>query len=276
MAIIKNQVVNAGGNPIMLQGLAANIPVAGIIGRLYVTTDTLIIYRDNGTIWEEVSAGGGNVPNLQQVTDAGSSIQNGDYTGNLNPSGVNFSWYDSNEGLYYNSSLTANQLNLVYNGNYIVAENGIIVISKDDGTYMHIQPSGIKNNINSPTLLYSTDGNYFDINVFASGSYTPTLATIINVTAIALAQAYYSKIKDIVTCTVLISLQPTFVLASTLFTITVPFTITDAVIGLFVGGVDVVATGNVSYNSPNSVVCTMQSKDVMNRGYSITFTYKTN
>jgi len=72
---VNNFVVNGGGNPIMLQGLAAAIPVAGIIGRLYVATDTLVIYRDNGSVWEVVGGGGSGTPSLQDVCNVSSFFE---------------------------------------------------------------------------------------------------------------------------------------------------------------------------------------------------------
>ena len=42
---------------LLQQGLAANRPAAGIVGRLYYSTDTLILDRDTGTVWEEKARG---------------------------------------------------------------------------------------------------------------------------------------------------------------------------------------------------------------------------
>jgi hypothetical protein len=39
----------------------ANRPAAGFIGRLFISTDTFEIYRDNGTTWDLISGGGGGV-----------------------------------------------------------------------------------------------------------------------------------------------------------------------------------------------------------------------
>jgi len=39
------------------QGLDADKPTAGVAGRLYFATDTKILYRDNGTAWEEILRG---------------------------------------------------------------------------------------------------------------------------------------------------------------------------------------------------------------------------
>lgn len=56
---ITNAVENSGGIPSMLSGDTLNsAPSPGIVGRMYVTLDTLLWYRDNGTNWELV----GNIP----------------------------------------------------------------------------------------------------------------------------------------------------------------------------------------------------------------------
>lgn len=44
---------------VILKGIAASIPSAGIPGRVYFATDTDVVYRDNGTTWDSVITGGG-------------------------------------------------------------------------------------------------------------------------------------------------------------------------------------------------------------------------
>lgn len=43
--------------PAIISGTFAAIPAAGIVGRLYLTTDTNLIYRDTGTAWAELMNG---------------------------------------------------------------------------------------------------------------------------------------------------------------------------------------------------------------------------
>ena len=47
-------VENLGGSPSMQQDVFANIPAAGNAGAVFIATDTKIIYRDNGTSWDEI------------------------------------------------------------------------------------------------------------------------------------------------------------------------------------------------------------------------------
>ncbi|MEW6423187.1 MAG: hypothetical protein AB1523_00325 [Bacillota bacterium] len=48
------RIKNSGNTPSIQAGLDAAKPAAGTAGRLYVATDTQIIYRDTGTAWQKV------------------------------------------------------------------------------------------------------------------------------------------------------------------------------------------------------------------------------
>jgi len=58
---IYNYVTNQKGSPALYSDVLANRPAAGFIGRLFISTDTFEIYRDNGTTWDLISGGGGGV-----------------------------------------------------------------------------------------------------------------------------------------------------------------------------------------------------------------------
>ena len=47
--------LNAGATPSIQSGTFASIPAAGVEGRLYLTSDTKLLYRDSGTSWEIIS-----------------------------------------------------------------------------------------------------------------------------------------------------------------------------------------------------------------------------
>jgi hypothetical protein len=53
---LANRIVNAGSVPSIQAGPDAEKPAPGTAGRLYVATDTQIIYRDTGTAWQKVGA----------------------------------------------------------------------------------------------------------------------------------------------------------------------------------------------------------------------------
>jgi len=58
---IYNYVSNQKGSPALYSDILANRPAAGFLGRLFISTDTLEIYRDTGTAWALISGGGGSV-----------------------------------------------------------------------------------------------------------------------------------------------------------------------------------------------------------------------
>ncbi|AEE95796.1 hypothetical protein [Mahella australiensis] len=49
-------VANAGSAPSIQAGTDNGKPASGIVGRIYIATDTQIIYRDTGTVWAKVGA----------------------------------------------------------------------------------------------------------------------------------------------------------------------------------------------------------------------------
>jgi len=67
-----SSVLNQFGSPSINSNTLANRPTFGQPGRLFVSTDTLAIYRDTGAAWDNLTAGGGTIGTLQQVTTLGS------------------------------------------------------------------------------------------------------------------------------------------------------------------------------------------------------------
>ncbi len=52
-------ILNQLGSPSLNSNTFANRPAAGQVGRLFISTDTLAIYRDNGTSWDQIGGGAG-------------------------------------------------------------------------------------------------------------------------------------------------------------------------------------------------------------------------
>ena len=78
------QVINNGNAPSLQEGTQAGSPAAGNTGAIYITTDTLAIYRDNGTSWDLVkpaqtgdvsSPAGSGVTTLATVATAGTNTK---------------------------------------------------------------------------------------------------------------------------------------------------------------------------------------------------------
>jgi hypothetical protein len=73
-------VLNQFGSPSLNSNTFANRPAAGQTGRLFVSTDTLVLYRDNGSSWQVVSATG-STQNLEQTTTNGNTSTKGIFLG---------------------------------------------------------------------------------------------------------------------------------------------------------------------------------------------------
>jgi len=61
---IYNYVTNQKGSPAIWSDVLAARPPAGFIGRLFVSTDTFEIYRDNGITWDLIGGPGGPTINI--------------------------------------------------------------------------------------------------------------------------------------------------------------------------------------------------------------------
>ncbi|RZA06460.1 MAG: hypothetical protein EOP11_10355, partial [Proteobacteria bacterium] len=72
---------NTGGVPALRANTYANIGAAGTAGRLFVSTDSLTLYRDNGTSWDIIGAAGAG-SSLSGVT-GGTGLTGGGTSGNV-------------------------------------------------------------------------------------------------------------------------------------------------------------------------------------------------
>jgi hypothetical protein len=59
MITLDLSILNQKGTPMFNSDLFANRPAAGIVGRIFISTDTNVLYRDNGTTWSLLGGGGG-------------------------------------------------------------------------------------------------------------------------------------------------------------------------------------------------------------------------
>lgn len=189
MTIIKNAVVNAGGNPIMLQGLLINRPNFGVIGRLFVSTDTLVIYRDTGTAWVVLGAVS-STPNLNQVLTIG------------------------------NQSATTVQIISVQAGGQIILQSQVIAGSlyTSQNNFGNTQSVTIAGN----NLQYQNNASYYNLTfpskngTFAvttdlptSGNYIPVLTPQNNCTSVTLISAVYSNINNVLNVNIVMDIKPT-------------------------------------------------------------------
>jgi len=60
MIVLDLSILNQKGTPMFNSDLTANRPAAGIVGRIFIATDSPFgIFRDTGTAWDQVSSAGG-------------------------------------------------------------------------------------------------------------------------------------------------------------------------------------------------------------------------
>jgi hypothetical protein len=83
-------ILNQLGSPSINSNTFANRPAAGQTGRLFVSTDTFEIYRDNGTGWDLIGG-----PGSSTVTGSGATGQVTYWTGTNTVSGENALFWDA-------------------------------------------------------------------------------------------------------------------------------------------------------------------------------------
>ena len=98
MIVLDLSILNQKGTPMFYSDIFANRPNFGIVGRIFISTDTAAIYRDTGTAWDLIS----------DATGAGTNIYNSDgtLTGNRTVSSGNFS-LTFNPATTFDTTLTA-------------------------------------------------------------------------------------------------------------------------------------------------------------------------
>lgn len=128
---INNDVTNYGGVPSAGAGLLANRPAAGVVGRLFIGTDTNILYRDTGSTWATIGGAGG-------ITGSGAAGQATFWTGASAISGDNaFFWDNTNKRLGINTTTPGVRLDI--HGTGVIAQfNG----TTTNNAYLDFQNAG--------------------------------------------------------------------------------------------------------------------------------------
>jgi hypothetical protein len=107
-------ILNQLGSPSINSNTFANRPAAGQTGRLFVSTDTFEIYRDNGTTWDLISGGGGG------ITGSGTATQVAYFTGaSAIGSSSNLYWDNTNIRLGIGTSTPGVRLDVHGTGNML-------------------------------------------------------------------------------------------------------------------------------------------------------------
>jgi hypothetical protein len=91
--LINSGVINYGGLPSGGSGLLAARPAAGVVGRIYIASDSALLYRDTGSAWVTIGGAGG-------PSGSGAAGQATFWTGASVISGDNaFFWDNTNKRL---------------------------------------------------------------------------------------------------------------------------------------------------------------------------------
>jgi len=157
-----SSVLNQFGSPSINSNTLANRPAFGQVGRLFVSTDTLAIYRDTGTAWDNLTSPGGS-QNLQQVTTIG----------NTTDQGINVL---SNSGLYVTSDGTTTNRPTTYPfATYSVGFNVLKSSYNVNDTNINVAAI-LQSNINID--VSSTKNTFFNANFSNLDLKIPTGSTL--------------------------------------------------------------------------------------------------
>jgi len=111
MITLDLSILNQKGTPMFYSDLTANIPAAGIAGRIFIATDSPYgIFRDTGSAWVQIAGTGGGGGG---ISGSGSATQIAFWTGATAISGSNNLWWDSTSSyLGINTNAPGNPLDV--------------------------------------------------------------------------------------------------------------------------------------------------------------------
>jgi hypothetical protein len=173
MITLDLSILNQKGTPMFNSDIFANRPTFGISGRIFISTDTLEIYRDTGTSWTQLGGGGGG--------SIGGTIAAGQVAFGTSANTIggtnNLYWDNASTFLGINTNTPNN--NLVVNT--IVSDGGILLKQNNTSIGELIR---VGSNNYSKLLLINAGVNNIDINAggfsyirqnnFAIGTNTDT------------------------------------------------------------------------------------------------------
>jgi hypothetical protein len=89
-SVLATKINNDQGVPSFLANSYANLPAPGVVGRMFIATDTFSIYRDNGTGWDLIGG-----PGTGTITGTGASGQVAFWNGTSSQTGDNGLFWDN-------------------------------------------------------------------------------------------------------------------------------------------------------------------------------------
>ena len=112
-------VLNQRGSPAWFTDTFANIPTAGFVGRMFISTDTFAFYRDTGTGWDLIGG-----PGTGTITGSGVTGQVSFFNGTQVLAGNNnLFWDNTNSRLGINTTTPGQPLDIHSTGNTLIQLN---------------------------------------------------------------------------------------------------------------------------------------------------------
>lgn len=146
-------ILNQLGSPSINSNTFANRPAAGQIGRLFVSTDTFEIYRDNGTTWDLIGG-----PGSSTITGTGTATQVAYFTSSQAiGSSSNLYWDNTNIRLGIGTSTPSVRLDIHGTGNMLHINS----TSATANAVMSFQRTGT--NVWRVGDHYNGGSNYFEL-----------------------------------------------------------------------------------------------------------------
>lgn len=128
MITLDLSILNQKGTPMFNSDLFANRPAAGIVGRIFISTDTQTIFRDTGTTWDTIGGGGGTIAG----SIATGQVAFGTAANTIGGSS-NLLWNSSLNRLSVNGSSTATYT--LWNGDIFIQNDRGITAGTSLGSY---------------------------------------------------------------------------------------------------------------------------------------------
>jgi hypothetical protein len=187
---ITDGVQNAGGTPSIQAGTDSSKPSAGVVGRIYVATDTKKIYRDSGTSWDVIGTINWSDITGKPTTLAGYGITDatpsshigsgGSAHANATPSTAGFMSASDKaklDGIAAGAEVNQNAFSIVKVGAaLLVADTKQDTIEISQGNGITLTPDSINDVLTISANVFSVNGKTGDVSLIASdvGAETPS------------------------------------------------------------------------------------------------------
>ncbi len=173
-------ILNQLGSPAINSNTFANRPAAGQTGRLFVSTDTFEIYRDNGTTWDLIGG-----PGSSTITGNGTATQVAYFTSSQAiGSSANLYWDDANIRLGIGTATPGARLD-IHGSNVMAQFNGTTSASN---SYIAFQRTG--SNVWRVGDNYNSGDNFFELRNSVLSNDALTIQATTNKAAFLAQQTY--------------------------------------------------------------------------------------